>query len=130
MDIVRWRCYIRVTASAVLSLKSRNMTDTYDEQDVSLRLIVDADIEVDPHGVCNIVPTVFISDEDEGYEFKIPLEGVIDALIEEYRDSYAYNQLYVIAHELGRQAERLRTVGGTIEDSTNAVSDLFNISDD
>jgi len=106
------------------------MTDTYDEQDISLRLTVDADIEVDPHGICNILCSVFISDEDEGYVFKIPLEGVIDALIEEYRDSYAYNQLYIIAHELNRQSERLRTVGGALEDSTNAVSDLFNLPDD
>lgn len=106
------------------------MIDTFEDLELIVPVTVDADIEVDPHGVCNVISTIFVGNDDEGHEAKVPLEHVIDALIEEYRDTYAFNQLYIIAHELGRQAERLRAVGGVIEDSTIAVSDLFNVSDE
>lgn len=102
---------------------------TYEDLELIVPVTVDADVEVDDHGVCSIIATVFVADEEEGYEAKISLEAVIDALIEEYRDGASYNKLYVTAHELNRQAEKLRAIGNDIEDSTNAVSDLFNISD-
>jgi len=131
VDIVRWHWYDYGNGcyKAVLKLRAE-MTDTYEDLELMVPITVDADIEVDPHGVCNVIATIFVSDDDEGYEAKVPLEHVIDALIEEYRDTYAFNQLYIVAHELSRQAERLRAVGGTIEDSTIAVSDLFNVPDD
>lgn len=106
------------------------MTDTYEDLELMVPVTVDADIEVDDHGICNVVAVLYVGDEDDGYEAKIPLEFIVDALIEQYRDGSEYNRLYVTAHELSRQAERLRAVGNDIEDSTNAVSDLFNIPDE
>ena len=59
-----------------------------------------------------------------------PLDDVIEALCEFYGDVDGYQHLYLVAHELSRAAEVLREKAGIIEDSTSAVSDLFNLTDD
>jgi hypothetical protein len=51
-------------------------------------------------------------------------------LCEFYGDIDGYQRLYTIAHEFSRMAEMLRTSAGRIENSVDAVEDLFNIIDD
>ena len=96
-------------------------------QDVDLvvRAFVDNDIEIDDNGRCYIVNLIYTNDEDEPYEAKVDLDGVIENLIEYYNDLQGYQGLYAIAHEFSRQAERLRDVAGRVEDSDDVVRDLF-----
>ena len=69
VDIVRWHWYDYGNGcyKAVLKLRAE-MTDTYEDLELMVPITVDADIEVDPHGVCNVIATIFVSDDDEGYE--------------------------------------------------------------
>ena len=91
---------------------------------------VDFDIEVDDHGVCYLVALIYVDDDDDPQEARVYLSGVTDAVKEFLVDSGDYTQLYVVAHELVRQGEKLREVARNMEDSVSAVEDLFNISDD
>ena len=54
-------------------------------------------------------------------------EDVIEEMIAEYGDTDGYQFLYMIAHELSRQANALRSKANYIEDSTNAVGRLFDL---
>ena len=105
------------------------MTDNGVDIGLTVPIYVDADIEVDDHDICNIVTLIYVGDDEECYEARVALDVIVDGLIETFRDTYSYNQLYVIAHELSRQAERLRSVGNYIEDSTTVVSNLFDIDE-
>tara|TARA_R110001592_G_scaffold78975_1_gene236464 strand:- start:943 stop:1272 length:330 start_codon:yes stop_codon:yes gene_type:complete len=94
---------------------------------------VDHDFEIDDHGVSNIVTFLYANDVDldeEANESRVSLEGVINGVIDFYGDIDGYQKLYSIAHEFSRLAEKMRGVAGRIENSTDAVDDLFNISND
>ena len=91
---------------------------------------VDHDFEVDADGVSYIVTFLYVDDDEDAIETKVSLEGVTDDLCEYYGDIDGYQRLYSIAHEFSRVAEKLRATAGRIEDSSDAVDDLFNISDD
>jgi len=106
------------------------MSEALADVELTVPVYVDNDIEVDDHGICRIVSLIYVGDEqDECVEARVELDAVIDEIVEFYRDGEAYNQMYLIAHELTRAAERLRAVAGMIEDSEVAVSDLFDIAD-
>lgn len=91
---------------------------------------VDHDFDIDADGICYLATFIYVGDGDEATETKVDLEGVTDELSEFYGDINGYQKLYSIAHEFTRLAERLRATAGRIEDSTEAVDDLFNIPDD
>jgi|TARA_R110001599_G_C11925084_1_gene628980 hypothetical protein len=91
---------------------------------------VDHDFEVDADGISYIVTFLYIDDDEDAIETRVSLEGVTDDLCEYYGDIDGYQRLYSIAHEFSRVAEKLRSTAGRIEDSSDAVDDLFNISDD
>tara|TARA_R100000935_G_scaffold20013_1_gene38057 strand:+ start:192 stop:530 length:339 start_codon:yes stop_codon:yes gene_type:complete len=96
-----------------------------------LKMATDFDIEVDDHGVCYLVALIYCLDEESPqHEVRVKLDGVIDSVKECLIDANDYTQIYTIAHELSRQAERLREVAGNMEDSVSAVEDLFNVSND
>lgn len=106
------------------------MSEVQADVELTVSVFVDNDIEVDDHGICRIVSLIFVGDEQEDcVEARVELSAVIDEIIEFYKDTDSYNQMYLVAHELARAAERLRSVAGTIEDSNTAVSDLFDIDD-
>jgi len=98
-------------------------SDTY----LTFPLHVDHDVVVDNDGVSYIVTFLYAGDEDEATEVRVDLEGVTDDLCEFYGDLNGYQRLYSIAHEFSRVAEKLRTAAGRIEDSSDAVGDLFNV---
>ena len=98
-------------------------SDTY----LTFPLHVDHDFVVDNDGVSYIVTFLYAGDEDEATEVRVDLEGVTDDLCEFYGDLNGYQRLYSIAHEFSRVAEKLRTAAGRIEDSSDAVGDLFNV---
>lgn len=97
--------------------------------DLVVRAFVDNDIEVDDNGRCFIVNLVYTNDDDDPYEAKVDFDGVIEGLIEYYNDLQGYQSLYTIAHELSRQAERLRECASRFENSDSVVHDLFGIDD-
>ena len=97
---------------------------------LELPIHVDHDFDIDADGICNIVTFIYVGDEDDATESRVDLEGVSDEISEFYGDINGYQKLYSIAHEFTRLAERLRATAGRIEDSTEAVDDLFNIPDE
>ncbi|MDA9855364.1 hypothetical protein N9C80_02935 [Paracoccaceae bacterium] len=93
-------------------------------------IYLENDFEVDDDGVSFIVTSLFVGDGEEAHEIRTQLDDVVEALCEFYGDVDGYKHLYLVAHELSRAAEVLREKAGIIEDSTSAVSDLFNLTDD
>jgi len=105
------------------------MSDYVQDIDLVVRAFVDNDIEIDDNGRCYIVSLIYTNDEDEPIEARVDLDGVIENLIEYYSDLHGYQTLYTIAHELSRQAERLRDCASRFENSDDVVHDLFGIDD-
>lgn len=91
---------------------------------------VDHDFDVDADGISYIVTFLYKDDDEDAIEIRVSLEGVTDDLCEYYGDIDGYQRLYIIAHEFSRIAEKMRSTAGRIEDSADAVDDLFNISDE
>ena len=88
---------------------------------LTLPLHVNHDFIVDNDGVSYIVTFLYAGEEEDATEVKVDLEGVTDDLCD------GYQRLYSIAHEFSRIAAKLRTAAGRIEDSSEAVGDLFNV---
>ena len=91
---------------------------------------VDHDFDVDDDGISYIVTFLYVDDNEDATEIRVSLQGVTDDLCEFYGDIDGYQRLYSIAHEFSRIAEKMRATAGRIEDSSDAVDDLFNISDE
>jgi hypothetical protein len=95
---------------------------------LSLDISVENDLEVDAEGVLHIITFIFVEDSDEPTEIRLSFEEVIDNLIDFYRDDpvekAGYQQLYSIANEFTRHADRLRDVAGQMEDR-NISGDIF-----
>jgi len=86
------------------------------------------EFDVDEDGNSYIVNVIYVGDdEDEPTEIRVGFEDVIEEMIAEYGDTDGYQFLYMIAHELSRQANALRAKANYIEDSTNAVGRLFDL---
>lgn len=85
------------------------------------------DLEIDAHGACELVTLVYVADEEDPIVVKASFESVISDVIEAYTEMGVdqYQHLYSLAHELSRNAERLRSIAVGMEDSFTAVSDLF-----
>jgi hypothetical protein len=102
------------------------------EPDCTLQvpIFIDNFFEVDDDGISYVISSVFIGDEDEPTEVRVPLDEVIESLFDCYGDIEGYRHLYLVSHELSRAAEALREKASFIEDSVSAVNDLFNLSDE
>lgn len=92
------------------------MSDYTQDLELVFNTIVDNTFEIDDNGRCYIVTAIFTMDEDDPHQVYVYLDGVIDGLIECRNDVNGYQDLFSIAHELSRQAERLREVAGRFED--------------
>jgi|14BtaG_2_1085337.scaffolds.fasta_scaffold22193_2 hypothetical protein len=92
-----------------------------------IQCYLENDLEVNDEGVCTLVTLMFLGDEDDPIEVRIPFEAVTDLVIDTHREFGVemYQSLYSIAHELARSAEEMRTVAGQMEDSLSAAEDLF-----
>ena len=92
------------------------MMSTYQDIELNIKTFIDADFEIDDNGNCYVVSLIYTTDEDDPVESKVELEAVVDSLIEHLDDVGGYQDLFSIAHEFSRQAERLREVAGRFED--------------
>ena len=112
-------------------IQGSNMSD-FEEKLVQAELNVPIyctnEFDVDEDGNSYIVNVIYVGDdEDEPTEIRVGFEDVIEEMIAEYGDTDGYQFLYMIAHELSRQANALRSKANYIEDSTNAVGRLFDL---
>ena len=100
---------------------------------LSLDISVENDLEVDAEGVLHTLTFIFVEDSDDPVEIRLSFEAMIENLIAFYRDDplekAGYRQLYSIANEFSRHADRLRDVAGYMEDR-NISGDLFDDDDD
>jgi len=81
-------------------------------------LHVEHDLEVNPEGKFFILTFIYPEDREDPLEGRVEFEELVDEVIDFYRmfeSGDAIGQLYSIAHELSRQAERLREVAGYLE---------------
>lgn len=93
---------------------------TNDHANLTVPIVTEIDLDINPENILNIVAYIFPRQEDVCAECRIEFEEVIDKLINYYEtgeDRDNLNQIYSIAHELTRQAERLRAVASKIEES-------------
>jgi len=88
---------------------------------IEIPIVVEWDLEVDLDGKFNIVSYIYHNDNEDGTEARADFGAIIEDLIDYYAETASYpdgfGQLYCIAHELSRHAERLRTVAAHIEDA-------------
>ena len=93
---------------------------TNDHADLTVPIVTEIDLDINSENILNIIAYIFPRQEDTCAECRIEFEEVIDKLINYYEtseDRDNLNQIYSIAHELFRQAERLRAVASKIEES-------------
>ena len=92
---------------------------TNDHADLTVPIVTEIDLDINSENILNIIAYIFPRQEDTCAECRIEFEEVIDKLINYYTeaDRDNLNQIYSIAHELTRQAERLRAVASKIEES-------------
>jgi hypothetical protein len=100
---------------------------------LSLDISVENDLEVDAEGVLHTLTFIFVEESDDPVEIRLSFEEMIENLIDFYRDDplekAGYRQLYSIANEFSRHADRLRDVAGYMEDR-NISGDLFDDDND
>lgn len=100
---------------------------------LSLDISVENDLEVDAEGVLHTLTFIFVEESEDPVEIRLSFEEMIENLIDFYRDDplekAGYRQLYSIANEFSRHADRLRDVAGYMEDR-NISGDLFDDDDD
>lgn len=100
---------------------------------LSLDISVENDLEVDAEGVLHTLTFIFVEESDDPVEIRLSFEEMIENLIDFYRDDplekAGYRQLYSIANEFSRHADRLRDVAGYME-HRNISGDLFDDDDD
>ena len=103
------------------------MSDYIQDVELNIKAFVDNDFEIDDDGWCYIVNLIYVEEEDP-VEARVDLDGVIENLIEHNNDLNGYQDLFSVAHELSRQAERLREVAGRFEDGGLGESHLQYVS--
>ena len=99
-------------------------------QDVTLEvpIFIDNDFIVDDDGQF-IIQTSVSTDLDETPVIKEqPFSEVTTYIIECHEEDGDYQELYNVANGLIQESERIREVADTLETSTRAVADLFNVS--
>lgn len=78
------------------------------------------DLEIDDNGQLHSVTYLFVGEEEASTEVRLSFEDIVDNFIEFYRDSTteraAYQELFAVANEFSRYADRLRDVAGQMED--------------
>lgn len=80
--------------------------------EVPISLYVENDVECDDDGILQVTTYIMQDeDDDDSVEFNVKFETIIAAAIDYYQqenNNDARNRMYCIAHELSRQAEKLR----------------------
>jgi hypothetical protein len=87
-----------------------------------LTFFLDHDLQVTDNGSLYLQTTLEIGDLEKVVINK-PFWEITQFLIDHAEDDY--QELYAIANELIREADRLKDLAQTIEDSDHTVADLF-----
>lgn len=95
--------------------------------DEGLPLFIDHDLEVADTGMLYLKTSLTVTGFDELNILK-PLYEVTDFILDNCEGEY--HELFAIASELTREADKLRDLAQRIEDSTENVSDLFDAGND
>jgi hypothetical protein len=90
--------------------------------DAGIPFYIDHDLQVINSGTLFVQSTIEVGDIDRLTVLK-PFYEIITDIIDNVEDDYG--ELYAIANELNREAERLRELAQRIEDSDHNVADLF-----
>lgn len=90
--------------------------------DAGLPFYIDHDLQVNTSGTLFVQSTIEVGDIDRLTVLK-PFYEIITDILDNVEDDYG--ELYAIANELNREAERLRELAQRIEDSGHNVADLF-----
>lgn len=97
--------------------------------EISVPVYVEADLETDDHGVLSVVVLLFPDDNEAAVETRIEFEEIVENLIEFYEEDAGFRQLYAVAHELRRMADRLHDTAARLEGSYMQY-DLFDNDDE
>lgn len=97
--------------------------------EISVPVYVEADLETDDHGVLSVVVLLFPDNDEDAVETRIEFEEIIENLIEFYEEDAGFRQLYAVAHELRRMADRLQDTAARLEGSYMQY-DLFDNDDE
>jgi len=102
-----------------------------------VHISVENDIEVDINGNCQLLTLLFVGDDDEPIETRLPLDGVISNLTDYYREvranEHGYMQLYAIANEFEKAVDELRDIASQLEDHSlydDRQLDIFEDNDE
>lgn len=90
--------------------------------DDGIPFYIDHDLQVINNGTLFVQSTIEVGDIDRLTVLK-PFYEIITDILDNVEDDYG--ELYAIANELNREAERLRDLAQRIEDSGQSVADLF-----
>jgi hypothetical protein len=95
--------------------------------DAGIPFYIDHDLQVINSGTLFVQSTIEVGDIDRLTVLK-PFYEIITDILDNVEDDYG--ELYAIANELNREAERLRELAQRIEDSDQSVADLFDTAYD
>lgn len=85
---------------------------------------IESAFEVDDVGVLHLVSFVFTDSEDTGAEIRTRVEDIVDELIDFYETEGHSHQLYAMANEFARFADRLRATADHLEGGWPPYDDL------
>ena len=90
------------------------MDDIGDSAVLSVPIWVENDLDTDSGGSVHIVSYVAVSQSEDPVEIRVPMENVIDQMVE-FAEFTSVQNLYMLAHELARYADQLRTTADRLE---------------
>jgi|TARA_R110002072_G_scaffold183733_1_gene339945 hypothetical protein len=104
------------------------MDDCGESVQFEVSAYVDTDIQVNDHGLLQIVLNMFVpADDDTPNEVRIDFYNITESILAHHKDSGEYQSLFSIAEEMAREAERIRCEAVRMSGNEEAVADLFNI---
>jgi hypothetical protein len=88
---------------------------------------VDFDLHFDDDFGLAVAAYAFHPMSDEEQELIVPVDEMVDEAIQAHRELGDYAGLYTVAHEMERNGEKAREAAQLMEDSDEAVADLFDL---
>jgi len=106
------------------------MSELGNDIKLQIPIYIDNDLSVDDHGICWVTSMLYMGDADESDETRIELQGIIDEVIDFSRDTADYRPLFNLAHELSRQADKLRDAASKMEISDDSLATMYDLPDE
>ena len=98
------------------------MTDNGHTIKINVDVDIENDIEMDSHGVLNVVTLVYEDVDDDPIEVRTPFTEIITGVLEYYSDDLTregYGEMYRLGHALRGASERVLEVAERHEDLVN-----------